>query len=108
MTERAPSVPAPFQGTPPDNSIEPNPRTVRGGDMSWFNTRKQILKDSYPDLKTKNALVGLCGACHDLCPYSRNIAFHTFVYRFFLVGLSLTPYMQKALITPLPLKRFFS
>lgn len=33
--------------------------------MSWFNTRKQILKDSYPDLKTKNALVGLCGACHD-------------------------------------------
>lgn len=33
--------------------------------MVWFNTRKQLLKDSYPDLKTKNALVGLCGACHD-------------------------------------------
>lgn len=48
MTERSPSMPAPFQGTPPDKSIEPNPRTVRGGDMSWFNTRgDKIIKTNY-------------------------------------------------------------
>lgn len=33
--------------------------------MGWFNSRKQMLKDAYPDSKTKNALIDICGACHD-------------------------------------------
>ena len=48
MTERSPSMPAPFQGTNYGNSTEPNPRTVRGCDMTWFNTRgDKIIKSNY-------------------------------------------------------------
>ena len=48
MTQRVPSMPASFEGTPPDNLIEPNPRTIRGSDMSWFNTRgDKIIKTNY-------------------------------------------------------------
>ena len=38
MTERAPMMPAPFQGLPSNVAVLPNPRTVRATDMTWFNT----------------------------------------------------------------------
>lgn len=38
MTERVPDMPAPFYGSNQRTNVRPNPRTVRGCDLTWFNT----------------------------------------------------------------------
>ena len=48
MTERLPSMPAYFNNIKSNKKIQPNPRTVRGGDMTWFNTcGSKIIKTNY-------------------------------------------------------------
>lgn len=55
MTERSPAVP--FQLDMYQNNIytNPNPRTVRGSDMTWFNTRgNNIIKTDYNSEKIES------------------------------------------------------
>ena len=48
MTERTPDMPAPFDGSNQKTSVKPNPRTVRGSDLTWFNTSgANIIRTNY-------------------------------------------------------------
>lgn len=51
MTDRVPDMPSPFNYS--NNKIDPNPRTVRGSDMTWFNTSgNYIIKNDYTQCKS--------------------------------------------------------
>lgn len=48
MTQRLPNMPAPFISINNNNKVKPNPRTVRGSDMTWFNTSgNYIIRNDY-------------------------------------------------------------
>jgi len=48
MTERVPIMPASFSSTTGTSNLQPNPRTVRATDMTWFNTcGSKIIKTDY-------------------------------------------------------------
>ena len=47
MSVQTPNMPAPFIQVAPNNTT-PNPRTVRGSDLTWFNTSgASIIKSDF-------------------------------------------------------------